>query len=93
MITNDLSRLLMRTHGVPCVFMIFHVLVVHNSRPNLSGRPRRLMIYSHCPQSSNMPFDVRNSPTRLRESPYERAYMRARERGEFNDVFTAPTYE
>ena len=74
-------------------FMIFHVLVVHNSRPNLSGRPRRLMIYSHCPQSSNMPFDVRNSPTRLRESPYERAYMRARERGEFNDVFTAPTYE
>ena len=74
-------------------FMIFHVLVVHNSRPNVSGRPRRLMIYSHYPQSFDMPFDVRNSPTRLRESPYERSYMRARERGEFNDVFTAPIYK
>ncbi len=73
-------------------FMIFHVLVVHNSRPNTSGRPRRLMIYSHYPQSSNMPFDVRNSPTRLRESPYEREYMRAKERGAFGDVFKAPSY-
>ncbi len=73
-------------------FMIFHVLVVHNSRPNTSGKPRRLMIYSHYPQSFNMPFDVRNSPTRLRESPYEREYMRAKERGAFRDVFIAPTY-
>jgi len=73
-------------------FMIFHVLVVHNSRPNTSGRPRRLMIYSHYPESFEMPFDVRNSPTRLRESPWEREYMRAKERGDYQDTFQAPTY-
>jgi ectoine hydroxylase-related dioxygenase (phytanoyl-CoA dioxygenase family) len=73
-------------------FMIFSVLVVHNSRPNTSGRPRRLMIYSHHPQSFDMPVDVRNGPSRLRESPFERQYMRARERGEFQDLFQAPTY-
>ena len=73
-------------------FMIFHVLVVHNSRPNTSGKPRRLMIYSHYPESFKMPFDVRNSPTRLRESPWEREYMRAKERGDYQDTFEAPTY-
>jgi hypothetical protein len=73
-------------------FMIFSVLVVHNSRPNTSGRPRRLMIYSHYPASFDMPFDVRNSPSRLSESPYEREYMRAKQRGEFEDIFQAPTY-
>ena len=73
-------------------FMIFHVLVVHNSRPNTSGKPRRLMIYSHYPESFKMPFDVRNSPTRLREAPWEREYMRAKERGDYQDTFQAPTY-
>jgi ectoine hydroxylase-related dioxygenase (phytanoyl-CoA dioxygenase family) len=73
-------------------FMIFHVLVVHNSRPNTSGRPRRLMIYSHYPESFEMPFDVRNSPSRLREAPWEREYMRAKERGDYQDTFQAPTY-
>ena len=73
-------------------FMIFHVLVMHNSRPNTSGRPRRLMIYSHYPESFEMPFDVRNSPSRLREAPWEREYMRAKERGDYQDTFQAPTY-
>jgi ectoine hydroxylase-related dioxygenase (phytanoyl-CoA dioxygenase family) len=73
-------------------FMIFHVLAVHNSRANVSGRPRRLMIYSHCPESAGMPLDIRNGPARLREAPYEREYMRAVQRGDFQDVFTAPTY-
>ncbi len=73
-------------------FMIFHVLTVHNSRPNTSGRPRRLMIYSHYPESFKMPFDVRNSPTRLREAPWEREYMRAQQRGDYQDTFKAPTY-
>ncbi len=73
-------------------FMIFHVLAAHNSRPNVSGRPRRLMIYSHCPASANMPFDVRNGPSRLRESPYESEYMRAVTRGDFKNPFAAPTY-
>jgi ectoine hydroxylase-related dioxygenase (phytanoyl-CoA dioxygenase family) len=73
-------------------FAIFHVLVVHNSRPNASGRPRRLMIYSHYPESFSMAFDVRNGYFRLRESPWEREYLRMRERGDYRDRFTAPSY-
>lgn len=73
-------------------FMIFHVLVVHNSRPNTSGRPRRLMIYSHYPESFKMPMDIRNGPGRLREAPWERQYMRMKMRGEYEDCFKAPTY-
>jgi ectoine hydroxylase-related dioxygenase (phytanoyl-CoA dioxygenase family) len=73
-------------------FMIFHVLTVHNSRPNISGKPRRLMIYSHYPQSFAMPADVRNGPTRLRESPWEREYIRMKQQGEYQDTFKAPTY-
>ncbi len=72
---------------------IFHVLVVHNSRPNISGRPRRIMIYSHYPESFDMPFDVRNGRNRLRESPWEREYLRMKERGEYSDGFTAPSQE
>ena len=71
-------------------FMIFHVLLVHNSRPNTSGAPRRIMIYSHHPTSVEMPFDIRNGPTRLRESPYEREYLRLKLRDEFEDLFQAP---
>jgi len=73
-------------------FMIFHVLTVQNSRPNTSGTPRRLMIYSHYPESFDMPADVRNGPTRLRESPYERQYLHARANAEYTDTFHAPTY-
>lgn len=72
--------------------MLFSSLLVHNSRPNLSGKPRRLMIYSHYPKAANMGADVRNGPTRLRESPYEWEYIRKRERGEISDAFKAPTF-
>jgi hypothetical protein len=50
------------------------------------------MIYSHCPESAGMPVDIRNGPARLREAPFEREYMRAVQNGDFQDVFTAPTY-
>lgn len=73
-------------------FLIFHVLAVHNSRPNTSGRPRRLMIYSHYPESFGASTDMRNGPARLRESPWEREYMRMKERGEYRDTIKAPTY-
>jgi len=72
--------------------MLFSSLLVHNSGSNTSGRPRRLMIYSHYPEGANMGVDVRNGPTRLRESPYEWEYARKRDRGEIEDVFTAPTF-
>ena len=72
--------------------MLFSSLLVHNSKPNLSGKPRRLMIYSHYPKAANMGTDVRNGPTRLRESPYEWEYIRKRDRGEIKDTFTAPNF-
>jgi ectoine hydroxylase-related dioxygenase (phytanoyl-CoA dioxygenase family) len=67
----------------------FSSLLVHNSRPNTSGKPRRMMIYSHYPASAKMGVDVRNGPTRLRESPYEWEYTRMKLRGKENDVFSA----
>jgi ectoine hydroxylase-related dioxygenase (phytanoyl-CoA dioxygenase family) len=71
---------------------IFHVLLVHNSMANTSGRPRRLMIYSHYPKQADKGFDVRNGPGRLRESPYEWEYQRKKDCGEFQDVFKAPVF-
>lgn len=70
--------------------MFFHSLLVHNSRPNLTSAPRRLMIYSHYPSRENHGIDVRNGPTRLRESPWEEEYHRMKEAGSFTDVFRAP---
>jgi hypothetical protein len=70
--------------------MIFHALLVHNSRPNSSGRPRRIMIYSHYPDRVDMGYDVRNGPTRLREQPYEQQYRELVARGEFTRVVEAP---
>jgi ectoine hydroxylase-related dioxygenase (phytanoyl-CoA dioxygenase family) len=70
--------------------MIFHALLVHNSRPNSSGRPRRIMIYSHYPDRVDMGHDVRNGPTRVREQPYEQQYREMVARGEFAPVFAAP---
>lgn len=73
--------------------MFFHSLLVHNSRPNVSGRPRRLMIYSHYPEAADMGHDVRNGPRRLEESPFEWEYQRMRQSGIFEDVFSAPVFE
>ena len=67
----------------------FSSLLVHNSRPNFSEKPRRMMIYSHYPASAKMGVDVRNGPTRLREAPYEWEYTRMKLRGEGRDVFSA----
>jgi ectoine hydroxylase-related dioxygenase (phytanoyl-CoA dioxygenase family) len=69
--------------GVPVIakagtVMIFHSLLVHSSSENISGKPRRLMIYSHYPKSTNMGFDQRNGRARLRESPYELEYLRSK---------------
>lgn len=73
--------------------MIFHSLLVHNSKPNMSGKPRRIMIYSHYPKAADMGHDIRNGPARLRETPWERQYYRMKDTGVFKDVFKAPTYE
>lgn len=70
--------------------MLFHVLLVHNSRSNHSGRPRRLMIYSHFPQAAGIGFDVRNGRRRFLESPFEWEYAARLLRGETAAAFRAP---
>jgi ectoine hydroxylase-related dioxygenase (phytanoyl-CoA dioxygenase family) len=69
--------------------MLFHSLLVHNSAPNRSGRPRRLLLYSHYPDSEyDAYFDRRNGPVRYRESQWEAEYRRRKRTGEFEDRFT-----
>jgi len=70
--------------------MLFHALLIHNSRANASDRPRRIMIYSHYPDRVDMGHDVRNGPTRAREQPYEQQYREMLARGEYQPVFRAP---
>ena len=73
--------------------LLFSVLIVHNSKPNVSGRPRRLMIYSHFPKAAKIGFDVRNGPRRLVESAYEWEYQRKKDCGEYQDGFLAPKFD
>ncbi len=70
--------------------LLFHALLIHNSVGNTSGRPRRLMIYSHFPQAAAMGHDVRNGPSRLREAPWEWEYLRAKALGQVQDSFMVP---
>lgn len=67
----------------------FSSLLVHASSPNETLLPRRLMIYSHTPESSRMPPDLRNGPARLRESPHELAYLRRVIAGSEKPVYSA----
>ncbi len=69
--------------------MLFHSLLVHNSRKNSTQAPRRLMIYSHYPSAFPMCFDVRNGPSRLRESPWEHEYIRMKAQGLIQDEFAS----
>jgi ectoine hydroxylase-related dioxygenase (phytanoyl-CoA dioxygenase family) len=71
--------------------IFFSSLLVHSSRPNASEHPRRMMIYSHYPDSeADVAFDERNGPRRFEESPWEWEYQRRRDAGEFTDRFEAP---
>lgn len=74
--------------------VLFDSVVWHDSSPNLTDHPRRLMLYSHYPGSAGQEHgiveDERNAPTRRRESPYERRYQELKDRGEFEDQFAAP---
>jgi len=71
--------------------MFFHSLLVHNSRPNTTPEPRRLMIYSHFLTSAGIGFDVRNGPRRLLEAPLEWRYMREKVAGQYQDTFVSPS--
>lgn len=74
--------------------VLFDSIVWHDSSPNTTENPRRLMIYSHYPASAGQEHsiteDERNAPARRRESPYEWRYQELKDRGEFKDQFEAP---
>ncbi len=70
--------------------VMWHSMIAHSSRANVSGLPRRLMIYSHFLKQPGLYVDARNGPARLQEAPWEWNYQRMKERGEFKDLFKAP---
>lgn len=56
--------------------MLFHAKLVHDSEPNRSGQPRRVMIYSHYPRSHDPDgdHDRRNGPIRDYARQFEQRY-------------------
>lgn len=66
--------------------MLFHAKLVHDSEPNNSGQPRRLMIYSHYPQSHGGDPDRRNRAWREHAQAFETRYHDAVAAGAFTDV-------
>jgi ectoine hydroxylase-related dioxygenase (phytanoyl-CoA dioxygenase family) len=74
----------------PGTVMLFHSLLIHNSRSNDTMAPRRLMIYSHYPKRFNMGDDVRNGPGRRAAKPYEDQYRAMLASGEYKKKFTVP---
>ncbi|HXW82554.1 MAG TPA: phytanoyl-CoA dioxygenase family protein [Acidimicrobiales bacterium] len=56
----------------------FHSMLVHDSEPNRTGEPRRMMIYSHYPRSHQPAEDPdrRNRPTRDKAGPIEAEYRK-----------------
>lgn len=52
--------------------MVFHSKLVHDSTPNLSGLPRRILIYSHFPARHGGDPDRRNGPLREAGQAFER---------------------
>ena len=66
--------------------VFFHSRLIHTSGPNPTSAPRRLLIFSHFPKAAAIPFDIRNGPNRLRESPWEWRYQRMKNAG-YRDVF------
>ena len=70
--------------------LLFHSMLLHDSKPNTTDLPRRLMIYSHYPASAQMEEDVRNRGGRVAGQRLEAAYRAMVESGEYEDEFHAP---
>ena len=70
--------------------MLFHAKLVHDSEPNRSGQPRRVMIYSHYPRSHDPEGDPdrRNGPIRAYSREFEQRYRDLLDAGEATDRFT-----
>lgn len=54
--------------------LIFHSSLVHASSPNLTCEPRRVMIFSHYPETHPVEFDKRNRELRRRGQMAEEKY-------------------
>lgn len=59
--------------------MLFHALLLHDSEPNRSGQPRRVMIYSHQPRrhEPHGEPDRRNAPIRTYARDFEERWRTA----------------
>jgi ectoine hydroxylase-related dioxygenase (phytanoyl-CoA dioxygenase family) len=70
--------------------MLFHSKLVHDSLPNRSGLPRRLMIYSHYPKSHDPAGDPdrRNGPTRRYSQDFEARYRAMLANGSYRPRFS-----
>lgn len=69
--------------------LLFHSLLLHDSKPNTTGRPRRLMIYSHYPSAYGMKEDERNGPGRAAARLLEDTYRQMLARGDYQDRWEA----
>jgi ectoine hydroxylase len=69
--------------------MLFHSKLVHDSQPNRSGLPRRLLIYSHYPKSHDPDGDPdrRNAPTRRYAQGFEAQYRALLANGSYRPRF------
>ena len=72
--------------------MLFHAKLVHDSEPNRSGLPRRVMIYSHYPRSHDPAGDPdrRNGPVRAYSREFEQRYRDLVAAGEYEPAFRLP---
>ena len=74
--------------------IIFHSKLLHDSEPNESGSPRRLMIYSHYPKShdggADADADRRNRWLRDLAAESDARYAALVSSGEYDPAFTAP---
>ena len=57
--------------------VIFHSRIAHASSPNLTERPRRLLIYSHFPSTHEVEPDARNRDLRVAGREHEARYAAA----------------
>ncbi len=73
----------------PGSVMVFHAMLVHDSCPNLTGRPRRIMIYSHYPETHRADPDQRNGPNRRRAQAFEAEYLKMVREGRCRPQFIA----
>ncbi len=72
----------------PGSVMFFHSLLLHDSCPNTTGNPRRLMIYSHYPDNYIFEEDARNRHGRKAGQEFETKYMNMKMTGEYTDEFS-----